>query len=111
MRTAVVLFALLALSAYAYDFSKPESGDELRATLKDEKNTTFVIFFHAPEYEGEDEDETKKIQDMVKDMKEDVQKNCTSAGLKDSDYTYVDVEIELEGTKEKEAEKGFGTLL
>ena len=35
----------------------------------------------------------------------------TYAGLKDKDYTYVDVEIELDGTKEKDAERNFGTLL
>ena len=110
MRTAVVVLALLAFSAFAYDFSKPANGNELMATLKDEKNTTFVVFFHATAYEGDD-DEAKKIQETVKDMKEDVQKNCTNEGLKDNDYTYIEVEIELDGTTEKDQENAFGNLL
>ena len=101
--------ALFLAAVMAYDFTKPENGNELQATLKDEGDTTFVVFFHAVEYEGETEEETKKIQNIVKDMKEDVQKNCTKEGLKDADYTYIDVEVELEGTTETEAL--FGQLL
>ena len=108
MRT-VVICALLLAAVLAYDFTKPENGNELKATLKDEADTTFVIFVHAVEYEGEDDEETKKINNIVKDMKEDVKKDCTKEGLKDEDYTFIDVEIELEETAE--TEPLFGNLL
>ena len=104
-----VICALLLAAVLAYDFTKPENGNELKATLKDEGDTTFVVFFHAVEYSTGDEEEDKKIQNIVKDMKEDVQKDCTKESLKDSDYTYIDVEIELDGTTEKEAL--FGQLM
>ena len=42
-------------------------------------------------------------------MKDNIKKECTKLELKDSDYTYIDVEIELDGTAEKEA--SFGTIL
>ena len=108
MKLTIIALALVLACSMAYDFTKPANGDELKATLKDEKDTTFVIFFHADKYEG-DTDEAKKLKEVVKDIKDDVQKNCTSEGLKDSEYTFVDVELELDGTKEKEAL--FGKLL
>ena len=95
--------ALLLAAAFAYDFTKPENGNELKATLKDEGDTTFIVFVHAVSYEDEDQ------SDVVKDMKEDVQKACTKESLKDEDYTYIDVEVELDGATETEAL--FGQLM
>ena len=45
MRTAVVLFALLALLAVAnaYDFTKPKNGTELEETLRSELDEIWVI--------------------------------------------------------------------
>ena len=42
-------------------------------------------------------------------MKADVQKQCTKLGLADKDFTYIDVEVELAGTKEKAPK--FGDFL
>ena len=108
MKLTIIALALVLATSMAYDFTKPANGDELKATLKDEKDTTFVIFFHADKYEG-DTDEAKKLKEVVKDIKDDVKKNCTSEKLAESDYTFIDVEIELDGTKEKEA--SFGKLM
>ena len=42
-------------------------------------------------------------------------RRCAEDGAEDeevdSDYTYIDVEIELDGTKEKDTENAFGELL
>ena len=114
MKTAIVLLALLAAVALSYDFTRPESGAELKATLKDEKDQTFVVFFHDDVYEGDDKKDSAKL---LKDLKEDVQKECTKLGLKDSDYTYIDVEIKCKegketlGDKPEDKKKTYAKLL
>ncbi len=110
MKIIVLVLAVLACAYGAYDFTKPENGNELKATLKDEKDTTFVVFFRADKYTGTTE-EDKRVAEIVKNITEEVRKKCTDQGLKDTDYTWIDVEIELDGTKEKNAKKNFGKLL
>ena len=110
MKIIVLILAILACAYGAYDFSKPDNGNELKATLKDEKDTTFVVFFWADKYPSAT-DEDKRVNELVKSISDQVKAKCTEQGLKDTDYTWIDVEIELDGIKEKNAKKNFGKLL
>ena len=111
MKITVVLLALLACTTLAaYDFTKPNDGNELKATLKDERDTTFIVFFRT-DYSKDTTPEGKANTELVKNITEEVKKKCTDQGLKDSDYSWIDVEIELQGTKEKDPKKTFGALL
>ncbi len=110
MKIIVLLLALLACAYGAYDFSKPENGNELKATLKDEKDSTFIVFFKADKYPTAT-DEDKRTNELVKGAADQVKAKCTEQGLKDTDYTWIEVEIELDGVKEKNAKKNFGKLL
>ena len=106
----MLILALLACAYGAYDFSKPENGNELKATLKDEKDNTFVVFFRADKYPTAT-DEDKRVNELIKNITDEIRRKCTDQGLKDTDYTWIDVEIELDGIKEKNAKKNFGKLL
>jgi len=111
MNITFVLLALLVCgSLAAYDFTKPNDGNELKATLKDERDTTFIVFFRT-DYSKLTTDEGKKNAELTKNITEEVKKKCTDQGLKDTDYTWVDVEIELTGTAEKDDKRKFGKLL
>lgn len=106
-----ILFVVMAVvCSLGYDFTNPKNGDELIATLYDEKQDNFIVFFHAPLYEGE-EDAAKAAQDLVDNMKSDIKSECSKFGLEAEDYTFIDVEIELDGTKEKDAKHYFGEFL
>ena len=82
MKCSLLLIALVAVSISAYDFTKPDTGSELQATLKDERDQTFIIFFKAGAYEGDDEN-SKTASKAAKDMKDDVTKACNKYGLKE----------------------------
>lgn len=109
--TFLLLAALVCTSFAAYDFTKPQDGNELKATLKDEKDTTFIVFFRT-EYKT-DTPEGKAAQELSKGIVEQVKAKCTAQGLKDTDYSLVDVEIELTTgqTTEKDPKKSFGKLI
>ena len=105
------MLALLACGTFAaYDFTKPNDGNELKATLKDERDTTFIVFFRT-DYTKDTTPEGKANAELVKNITEEVKKKCTDQGLKDSDYSWIDVELELTGTAEKDPKRSFGKLL
>ena len=111
MKITFLLLALLACTSLAaYDFTKPNDGNELKATLKDEKDTTFIVFFRT-DYTKDTTPEGKANAELSKAIVEQVKSKCTGQGLKDTDYSIIDVEIELAGTTEKDPKKSFGKLL
>ena len=97
----LILAALLLSIVFSYDFTKPENGNELLATLKDEEGV-WIVFFHAIDYEGD-------LAETVKNMKDQVTKECKALELGEEDYNYIDVEIEI--ADGAEAEPLFGTFL
>ena len=52
MKTSLVLLAAFVAISYGYDFTKPENGKELLSTLQNEKDSTYIVFFHAAAYDA-----------------------------------------------------------
>ena len=103
---SLLVVALLLLATMAYDFSNPDTGNELFETLLNEPNDVIMAFFHTPNYED------KEFNEMATNIKQLVQDECRTMKLNETEhYTLVDVSIELEGTKEKNADKPWGQLL
>jgi hypothetical protein len=70
MKTTFLLLALLACTSFAaYDFTKPNDGTELKATLKDEKDTTFIVFFRT-DYTKDTTPEGKASAELAKSIVE-----------------------------------------
>jgi hypothetical protein len=77
MKITFLLLAAIACTSFAYDFTKPNDGNELKATLKDEKDSTFIVFFRT-DYTKDTTPEGKANAELAKGIVEQVKAKCTA---------------------------------
>lgn len=111
MKSVILLIAIIVFVNAGYEWTHPSKGKDLETTLKDERDETFIVFFHADKYKGDADMEAS--EKVAKGMKKDLKSSCDKYGLESgNDYTFIDVKIPLNPDgSEVDASKGFGKFL
>jgi len=111
MKSVILLIAIIAFANAGYEWTHPSKGKDLETTLRDERDETFIVFFHADKYKGDADMEAS--EKVAKGMKKDLKSSCEKYGLESGkDYTFIDVKIPLNPDgSEVDASKGFGKFL